>query len=209
MLQWGRELSPAEIPEARQIQSDDFRFNGAASFRPRRLAEHSEAMEGAFGASMGPRAFARGDLQSQSTRQPNRGASMGPRAFARGDAAAKHVAVEEKVASMGPRAFARGDANAAPASKFSGRLQWGRELSPAEIRRRTHRPQQRSPLQWGRELSPAEMRLHRPSPQHRLHQLQWGRELSPAEIRADSRPRETILIASMGPRAFARGDVCL
>ena len=38
-----------------------------------------------------------------------------------------------------------------------------------------------NPLQWGRELSPAEIAFF---PKTRSHpsRLQWGRELSPAEI---------------------------
>ena len=62
-LQWGRELSPAEIrnpPVAVLL----FRF-----------------------ASMGPRAFARGDDNSEAVCSRARIASMGPRAFARGDLA--------------------------------------------------------------------------------------------------------------------------
>ncbi len=61
---------------------------------------------------------------------------------------------------MGPRPFGRGDEGAdGEHDGADGGLQWGRDLSVAEIQR----------------ISPDE---------NRLGMLQWGRDLSVAEIRA-------------------------
>ena len=183
-LQWGRELSPAEICcIGRSRCRTNTGFNGAASFRPRRCE-----------------AFASAWLQA-------RGASMGPRAFARGDRDAGRV-VTLKIEA----------------------LQWGRELSPAEMgpwHQGAHRVR---PLQWGRELSPAEIHLiskvkvalklcfngaasFRP---RRFPDLSTGLEalkrfngaasFRPRRSRRDGNSHLASILASMGPRAFARGD---
>ena len=134
---------------------------------------------------------------------------MGPRAFARGDAGVREAERQRmKWASMGPRAFARGDTLTRDEMLAAVKsLQWGRELSPAEMDQRTAGFERLKMLQWGRELSPAEMSWRvcrrvtiRPS-------LQWGRELSPAEMSGTASASELSDIASMGPRAFARGDI--
>ena len=83
---------------------------------------------------MGPRAFARGDTDLLGNAEPHQHASMGPRAFARGDESDAILLFGEVGASMGPRAFARGDAFASAKGLCASEvLQWGRELSPAEI----------------------------------------------------------------------------
>ncbi len=63
----------------------------------------------ASGASMGPRAFTRGDVRIPQAPLTRVAASMGPRAFTRGDARDRMGLDEADVASMGPRAFTRGD----------------------------------------------------------------------------------------------------
>ena len=60
-------------------------------------------------------------------------------------------------------------------------------------------------LQWGRGLSPAEIGYAGVKQTH-TESLQWGRGLSPAEICIMSRTPAALLLASMGPRALARGN---
>ena len=185
-LQWGRELSPAEMPVCHAKQDTDKRsFNGAASFRPRRWSPGLAGYEDVDVASMGPRAFARGDLaRNPPVSRPTllqwgrelspaeisfpsctwecpSPASMGPRAFARGDFhGGNYLRLSINCASMGPRAFARGDLFPFKLSVIStDKLQWGRELSPAEILREHDVWTVPLSLQWGRELSPAEMKI--------------------------------------------------
>ena len=62
-LQWGRRLSPAETPELCAGLAACHCFNGAAGFRPRRRKPYVLAVSYAA-ASMGPQAFARGDMHS-------------------------------------------------------------------------------------------------------------------------------------------------
>ena len=83
---------------------------------------------------------------------------MGPRAFARGDQIIYVTGEVLFVASMGPRAFARGDQRRFCELFRNFRwLQWGRELSPAEISVISGAVIGGRSLQWGRELSPAEI----------------------------------------------------
>ncbi len=59
---------------------------------------------------------------------------------------------------MGPRPFGRGNALRVLHSTSDMGLQWGRDLSVAEMRSSIFRNQSgRFPLQWGRDLSVAEM----------------------------------------------------
>ena len=107
---------------------------------------------------------------------------------------------------MGPRAFARGDtAGGFQVHEALAKLQWGRELSPAEI------PKSLPSLDFRRcaSMGPrAFARGDNPFPlcYAKSNALQWGRELSPAEMGVGVDPLPAPPQASMGPRAFARGD---
>ncbi len=59
-------------------------------------------------------------------------------------------------------------------------------------------------LQWGRDLSIAELRRLIASRRDRIS-LQWGRDLSIAEFKGLGFTSGTALIASMGPRSIDRG----
>ncbi len=159
------------------------------------------------GASMGPRASARGN-QTYGRGIPIFGkASMGPRASARGNLAAGPARGAIRLASMGPRASARG--NACPTMRPYGRghrfngaarvrtrkshLLGRQSLHPlasmgprASARGNTAGSQSTSQalakLQWGRARPHAEIAGHKTSA--RLgSSLQWGRARPHAEIR--------------------------
>ena len=208
-LQWGRELSPAEINSMPRTAAKP----KPASMGPRAFARGDTGIEsdgnGDVGtASMGPRAFARGDLKTQAGNSYGHRASMGPRAFARGDAVdgvepggveigfngaasfrprrcATRLAHHDglRAASMGPRAFARGDAAEMDTATIDKWLQWGRELSPAEMRKAvTLSPRVRPRFNGAASFRPRRSvsMLWHPT---LTESLQWGRELSPAEMR--------------------------
>ena len=60
-LQWGRDLSVAEGPQSRQpISIASASFNGAATFRSRKVGQFRHAPHDYGPASMGPRPFGRG-----------------------------------------------------------------------------------------------------------------------------------------------------
>ncbi len=138
------------------------RFNGAATFRSRRSRlGHLEGLAGGYWASMGPRPFGRGDVSPPRKGFPEAFASMGPRPFGRGDShGGRRPQGLPRSASMGPRPFGRGDPRSPTgpgtealrgfngAATFRSRrsrkhtdailylhteLQWGRDLSVAEI----------------------------------------------------------------------------
>ncbi len=86
-------------------------------------------------ASMGPRAFTRGDRSRGILRGSDYPASMGPRAFTRGDAGQPLRGYRLRAASMGPRAFTRGDERVAVHPEQPGHaLQWGHAHSRVETR---------------------------------------------------------------------------
>ncbi len=84
-LQWGRDLSVAEIPVG-----------------PGEVAGLGQA-------SMGPRPFGRGDNLAKAIEDAGNPASMGPRPFGRGDGPDPGPQGAQGQASMGPRPFGRGD----------------------------------------------------------------------------------------------------
>ena len=141
-----------------QLQAALHGFNGAASFRPRRCVGFASAPVPFPSASMGPRAFARGDSVYFSFPRSSRNSFNGAASFRPRRSKPGAGGEPKRVASMGPRAFARGDC-------------W---------------------LSWWSFFGP--------------RMLQWGRELSPAEIPLDPAQTGMNVVASMGPRAFARGD---
>ena len=232
-LQWGRDLSVAEgtapprptasrpaasmgprpfgrgrtTPRSGRTSSRGG-FNGAATFRSRKVINALDMLVRTAGASMGPRPFGRGRLLlafQRFSRLMSR-ASMGPRPFGRGRR--RHV-----LQAQNPRVP----------------LQWGRDLSVAEgwraasccspwprrfngaaTFRSRKEPNNRlyqaagSLLQWGRDLSVAEgSGAHTKRPAGRP--LQWGRDLSVAEGRRRPQPVDAKRRASMGPRPFGRG----
>ncbi len=132
---------------------------------------------------MGPRASARGNFIFWQRFFLHISASMGPRASARGNRFRRTVIDVFSYASMGPRASARGNwrgcwRTRSPATRFNGaaRVRTRKSETSYEV------GQMVKPLQWGRARPHAEMRPQHPRA-HRLHAL-----------------------ASMGPRASARGN---
>ena len=205
-LQWGRGLSPAETRRCRPSQVRWCTLQWGRGLSPAETADFDADFARMFRASMGPRAFTRGNEASTMACCGVRSASMGPRAFTRGNAGRSNGSKSGSAASMGPRAFTRGNVSGSPHRvHLGGSLQWGRGLSPAET---TPSPMRATAacaasmgpraftrgnlpgvflsisfnvvLQWGRGLSPAETSTR----WHHLRgwrQLQWGRGLSPAE----------------------------
>src|SRR5581483_8706207 len=84
-LQWGRDLSIAEIVN---------QGNGSVPN---------------WSASMGPRSLDRGNCWDRSGQFRLRKASMGPRSLDRGNSVAPELLRESRVASMGPRSLDRGN----------------------------------------------------------------------------------------------------
>src|ERR1039458_6657746 len=131
-LQWGHERALVEITGAHALPVASRRFNGATSARSWKSGGDGGVGEGG-GASMGPRARARGNGRRAGGRGDRGAASMGPRARARGNPCAATqrnspgrgfngatsarswkfarmlTLVERLQASMGPRARARGN----------------------------------------------------------------------------------------------------
>ncbi len=155
---------------------------------------------------------------------------MGPRASARGNADDARGAIAHRTASMGPRASARGNTPRESASSPASLLQWGRARPHAEIpilRGELHLVFQASMgprasargnvscgdghsygisvLQWGRARPHAEINVP-VGLQTRGFTLQWGRARPQAEMRVFQHRRRQPQVASMGPRASARGN---
>ena len=85
---------------------------------------------------------------------------MGPRAFARGDYASKWNKESDTVGFNGAASFRPRRLGWLMDTGYGkDGLQWGRELSPAEISGRARISTAPTRLQWGRELSPAEICL--------------------------------------------------
>ena len=62
LLQWGRDLSAAETRMIHDVSLGTLRFNGAATFQPRKPALLVSILLPQNGASMGTRPFSRGNL---------------------------------------------------------------------------------------------------------------------------------------------------
>ena len=108
-------------------------------------------------------------------------ASMGPQRFRRGDHRASPLRATGALASMGPQRFRRGDSAWTRSIVLTSTLQWGRNVSVAEMD--------------GRGTSVTPVRV-----------LQWGRNVSVAEMTMASGGALTTVVASMGPQRFRRGD---
>src|SRR4051794_10862031 len=105
---------------------------------------------------------------------------MGPRADARGNPARPCPQHLPCAASMGPRADARGNGTCGCGTSRKSTLQWGRELTLAEIGRRRSVGWIRPPASMGpRADARGNETVH--SLAHKLGLLQWGRELTLAE----------------------------
>ncbi len=85
-------------------------------------------------------------------------------------------------------------------------LQWGRDVSVAEINANFSALQTCGKLQWGRDVSVAEIAYNANANAARLWALQWGRDVSVAEICTRAASGGAAAEASMGPRRFRRGN---
>ncbi len=85
-------------------------------------------------------------------------------------------------------------------------LQWGRDLSIAELRREGRHMAKTEALQWGRDLSIAEFSTGS-SGSSRFSGLQWGRDLSIAELSGGS-GRSMIAIGRFNGAAIYRSRNC-
>src|SRR5579883_1107760 len=108
--------------------------------------------------------------------------SMGPRSLDRGNEAVKAIAKEMLVFNGAAISRSRKWFRPAQAIRAAGSLQWGRDLSIAEI----------EPVAHSKRARPAG--------------LQWGRDLSIAEICRVTKARESGRLSSMGPRSLDRGN---
>ncbi len=132
LLQWGRDVSVAEITQTWGPIRRYPCFNGAATFPSRKFLSRIVALQ-VPEASMGPRRFRRGNLVGLFQERQDARASMGPRRFRRGNFASVSRAKSLMLASMGPRRFRRGNVLRHRAVIGDKQLQWGRDVSVAEI----------------------------------------------------------------------------
>src|SRR5581483_8425487 len=131
---------------------------------------------------------------------------MGPRSLDRGNI--HHIRDDCKCkrhSSMGPRSLDRGNAAKALYKRLSEILQWGRDLSIAEMIR-----PRRNTVGWG-VFNGAAISRSRKSILSRERVagagfLQWGRDLSIAEMERKHASFAVDRISSMGPRSLDRGN---
>ena len=177
-LQWGRDLSAAEGMWRRGRRDSFCSFNGAATFRPRKVLR-VPARAGNNPASMGPRPFGRGRAQRLRPGQHSPDASMGPRPFGRGRRAGAPCGVTRTCSFNGAATFRPRKGSASTSGRGS-----------------------QSGFNGAATFRPRKVALDRVLSAQGI-QLQWGRDLSAAEgaqPEPDGAPR-----ASMGPRPFGRG----
>ena len=181
-LQWGRDLSAAERHARISYHHRFISFNGAATFRPRRVSYH--------------------ELESARPDMLQWG-----RDLSAAESAALAVSMDgatkrfNGAATFRPRRafdFQVGDV-------LTWLLQWGRDLSAAESLRSSRCLMRPIRLQWGRDLSAAE-RPGRPGLAERNRPASMG----PRPFgRGEGRGCVGSIIkgmASMGPRPFGRGE---
>src|ERR1022692_3911955 len=183
-LQWGHERALVEILRSQPPRQLRFRFNGATSARSWKSGQRPGGRSGR-GASMGPRARARGNVNALIQGEIGYVASMGPRARARGNGSASGGGASIGLASMGPRARARGNvpiyfvwqrqdgASMGPRARARGNLldesavwprywlQWGHERALVEMNRKSWSRRGNALLQWGHERALVEISLPR------------------------------------------------
>ena len=203
-LQWGRDLSVAEGPHCSARRGRQHGFNGAATFRSRKVipppmpTPPATSFNGAatFRSRKGARRRRSGgagatlqwgrDLSVAEGRRADFAppdhymASMGPRPFGRGRLIVGLAPISVWRASMGPRPFGRGRVGMRPPCTRFSQLQWGRDLSVAEgprllPARARARGASMGPRPFGRG------RRERNAVVGPQPQLQWGRDLSVAE----------------------------
>src|SRR5579875_117949 len=83
--------------------------------------------------SMGPRSLDRGNISPKATPCKPLISSMGPRSLDRGNIGYPESVVRGHPHSMGPRSLDRGNMAWDHTTGIIGRIQWGRDLSIAEI----------------------------------------------------------------------------
>ncbi len=93
------------------------------------------------------------------------------------------------VASMGPRRFRRGCRKADSQTTSHGKLQWGRDVSVADVARLFGCIGELSQRFNGAATFPSRMSLALILQPLQKSQLQWGRDVSVADVRRDV-PRE-------------------
>ena len=179
-LQWGRNLSVAEGGGRRRLGGRSSGFNGAATFRLRKVIVWC-AGRGRVPASMGPQPFGCGRRLKVGAAKPLYSRFNGAATF--------------RLRKGAPRA-----SRAGPARRFNGAATFRLRKGPA-----MRGGMRRSPaLQWGRNLSVAEG-----APRSVLGpcraSLQWGRNLSVAEGSATPTSPARSPSASMGPQPFGCG----
>ncbi len=157
LLQWGRDLTIAEI---RLWNSDSSLLRKA---------------------SMGPRSNDRGNTDQRCFSCRPRQASMGPRSNDRGNYIRAGRRSNLYCASMGPRSNDRGNNELRTGGLEVVGLQWGRDLTIAEISWSSTLCRYSGQLQWGRDLTIAEMEMGLADEIVEVG-LQWGRDLTIAEI---------------------------
>ncbi len=108
LLQWGRDLSIAELTLAGSVGHETDRFNGAAIYRSRNWPLERGRASRQLVASMGPRSIDRGIVHFRHDAPQFARASMGPRSIDRGIVAASRQWSPRHRASMGPRSIDRG-----------------------------------------------------------------------------------------------------
>ncbi len=137
MLQWGRDLSIAEIDQHKRQERQHYELQwgrdlSIAEIRPieSKSTENSKA-------SMGPRSFNRGNARLE------RPSPSGPTCFNGAAIFQSRKSIEHGLcdirsnASMGPRSFNRGNLDVVEHNQLTlplYQLQWGRDLSIAEIK---------------------------------------------------------------------------
>ena len=132
---------------------------------------------------------------------------MGPRRYRRGcpELQARYAQTLLR-ASMGPRRYRRGCAKAWAADLIAKReLQWGRDVTVADVIFREWGPIYLTGLQWGRDVTVADVWAEGLTIGQLGFLLQWGRDVTVADVGFASKSSGFQCAASMGPRRYRRG----
>ncbi len=156
------------------------RFNGAATF-PSRMFIHLTSPSSLRPASMGPRRFRRGCLRASGDARSPRPRFNGAATFpSRMLPRLLRSSSPMRSASMGPRRFRRGCVSCQRVRRKRDRLQWGRDVSVADV------------TQTSKRCSPRSVSFN-------------GAATFPSRMFKRPRCVLTNVEASMGPRRFRRG----
>ena len=82
---------------------------------------------------------------------------MGPRRYRRGNRFVIETTYHTDAASMGPRRYRRGNGDSVDMARIYGGLQWGHDVTVAEIHRHMVRFHAPKVLQWGHDVTVAEI----------------------------------------------------